>query len=74
MNYCLKLSSDSLSKIKSVKSHLKTSFSNKCQMFKVCKRIPNKQAVLILACDNKHMPNHLVVEPGVVLIFAHGVE
>lgn len=40
----------------------------------VCKRVPNKQAVLILACDNRHMPSHLVVEPGVILIFAHGVE
>lgn len=40
----------------------------------VCKRVPNKQAVLILACDNYHMPSHLVVEPGVILIFAHGVE
>lgn len=40
----------------------------------VCKRVPNKQAVLILACDNRHMPSHLVAEPGVILIFAHGVE
>ncbi len=40
----------------------------------VCKRVPNKQAVLILACDNRHMPGHLVAEPGVILIFAHGVE
>lgn len=40
----------------------------------VCKRVPNKQAAIILACDNRHMPSHLVVEPGVILIFAHGVE
>lgn len=40
----------------------------------VCKRVPNKQAVLILACDNRHMSNHMIVEPGVILIFAHGVE
>jgi E3 ubiquitin-protein ligase NRDP1 len=40
----------------------------------ICKRVPQKQAVLILACDNKHMPKHLVVEPGIILIFAHGVE
>ncbi len=40
----------------------------------VCKRVPNKQAVIILACDNRHMPSHLVTEPGVVLIFAHGVD
>ena len=40
----------------------------------VCKRVPNKQAVLILACDNRHMPSHMIVEPGNLLIFAHGVE
>ncbi len=40
----------------------------------VCKRVPNKQAVLILAVDNRDMPNHLIVEPGIILIFAHGVE
>lgn len=40
----------------------------------VCKRVPNKQAVLILACDNRHMPNHMVIEPGTILIFAHGIE
>lgn len=40
----------------------------------VCKRVPNKQAVLILACDNRHMPSHLIIEPGVILIFAHGIE
>jgi E3 ubiquitin-protein ligase NRDP1 len=40
----------------------------------VCKRVPNKQAVLILACDNRHMTNSMVVEPGAILIFAHGVE
>ncbi len=40
----------------------------------VCKRIANKQAVLLLACDNRHMSNHMIVEPGIILIFAHGVE
>ena len=40
----------------------------------VCKRVPNKQAVLILAVDNRDMPNHLIIEPGIILIFAHGVE
>jgi len=40
----------------------------------VCKRVPNKQAVLILAVDNRHMPSNLVVDPGVILIFAHGIE
>lgn len=40
----------------------------------VCKRVPNKQAVLILAVDNRHMPSHLITDPGVILIFAHGIE
>jgi hypothetical protein len=33
-----------------------------------------KQAVLIMACENLHMPEDLVLEPGIVMIFAHGVE
>lgn len=40
----------------------------------VCRRIPGKQAVIILACDNRHMPSHLIATPGIVMIFAHGVE
>ncbi|XP_017755208.1 PREDICTED: E3 ubiquitin-protein ligase NRDP1 isoform X2 [Eufriesea mexicana] len=40
----------------------------------VCKRIPGKQAVLVLHCDNTHMPEDMMVEPGLVMIFAHGIE
>ncbi|XP_024877284.1 E3 ubiquitin-protein ligase NRDP1 elgi isoform X3 [Temnothorax americanus] len=40
----------------------------------VCKRVPGKQAVLVLHCDNMHMPEDMMVEPGLVMIFAHGIE
>lgn len=40
----------------------------------VCKRVPGKQAVLVLACDNGHMQDGMMVEPGLVMIFAHGIE
>ncbi|XP_041374628.1 E3 ubiquitin-protein ligase NRDP1-like [Gigantopelta aegis] len=40
----------------------------------VTKRIPNKQAVVVMACENQHMPEDLIMDPGLVMIFAHGVE
>lgn len=40
----------------------------------VCKRVPGKQAVLVLSCDNGHMGEDMMVEPGLVMIFAHGIE
>ncbi|XP_060065601.1 E3 ubiquitin-protein ligase NRDP1-like [Ylistrum balloti] len=40
----------------------------------VTKRIPGKQAVVVMACENQHMPEDLIMEPGLVMIFAHGVE
>ncbi|KAK6166254.1 hypothetical protein SNE40_022999 [Patella caerulea] len=40
----------------------------------VTKRIPGKQAVAIMYCENQHMPEDLIMEPGLVMIFAHGVE
>lgn len=40
----------------------------------VCKRVPGKQAVLVLQCDNTHVDEHMMVEPGLVMIFAHGIE
>ncbi|XP_004927168.1 E3 ubiquitin-protein ligase NRDP1 isoform X2 [Bombyx mandarina] len=40
----------------------------------VCKRVPGKQAVLVLHCDNTHVDEHMMVEPGLVMIFAHGIE
>ncbi|RZF46646.1 hypothetical protein LSTR_LSTR016806 [Laodelphax striatellus] len=40
----------------------------------VCKRIPGKQAVVVLACENPHINEDMMAEPGLVMIFAHGVE
>jgi len=40
----------------------------------VPKRIPGKQAVVITACDNRHMGTDMILEPGLIMIFAHGVE
>jgi len=33
-----------------------------------------RQAVLVMACENMHMSDDLVLDPGIVMIFAHGVE
>uniref|UniRef100_A0A8D8ZR24 E3 ubiquitin-protein ligase NRDP1 n=1 Tax=Cacopsylla melanoneura TaxID=428564 RepID=A0A8D8ZR24_9HEMI len=40
----------------------------------VCKRIPSKQAVVVLLCDNQHLPEDMISAPGLVMIFAHGIE
>ncbi|CAH1790532.1 unnamed protein product [Owenia fusiformis] len=40
----------------------------------VAKRIPGKQAVVVMMCENPHIPPELQVSPGLVMIFAHGVE
>ncbi|XP_065176956.1 E3 ubiquitin-protein ligase NRDP1-like [Sycon ciliatum] len=40
----------------------------------VTKRIPRKQAVVVLQCENQHMGDSMTVEPGLVMIFAHGVD
>lgn len=40
----------------------------------VCKRIPGKQAVVVLHCDNPHVNDDMMAEPGLVMIFAHGIE
>ncbi len=40
----------------------------------VCRRIPSKQAVAVMACENTHMSDDMITEPGIVMIFAHGVE
>jgi len=40
----------------------------------VTKRIPGKQAVVVLHCENTHMPTDMISDPGIVMIFAHGVE
>ena len=44
--------------------------ANTCQMNRrqyeqyVCKRIPNKQAVVVMACDNMHMSDDMILEFG----------
>uniref|UniRef100_A0A0A9W4D3 E3 ubiquitin-protein ligase NRDP1 n=1 Tax=Lygus hesperus TaxID=30085 RepID=A0A0A9W4D3_LYGHE len=40
----------------------------------VCKRIPGKQAVVVLQCDNPHITLDMMAQPGLVMIFAHGIE
>ncbi|XP_075229631.1 E3 ubiquitin-protein ligase NRDP1 elgi [Lycorma delicatula] len=40
----------------------------------ICKRIPGKQAVVVLPCDNPHINEDMMIEPGLVMIFAHGIE
>lgn len=40
----------------------------------VCKRITGRQAVVVMACENLHMAEEMIMEPGLVMIFAHGVE
>lgn len=40
----------------------------------VARRIPGKQAILILHYENQHMGGNLIIHPGIVIIFAHGIE
>ena len=45
----------------------------------ICKHLitrlfTGKQAVVVSAIENQHMPEDLIMEPGLVMIFAHGVE
>lgn len=40
----------------------------------VCRRIPCKQAVVVLQVDNPLVDEDMMSEPGLVMIFAHGVE
>ena len=40
----------------------------------VTKRVPGKQAVVIMASENEHMGDNMVISPGMVIIFTHGVE
>ena len=40
----------------------------------VTKRVPGKQAIVIMASENEHMGESMIVSPGLVMIFAHGVE
>ncbi|CAF1224771.1 unnamed protein product [Adineta ricciae] len=40
----------------------------------VCRRIVGQQAVVVLSCDNRHMDDIMLVEPGIIVIFSHGVK
>jgi len=40
----------------------------------IARRIPGKQAVVVMACENRHMGDMMVLEPGIIMIFAHGIE
>ncbi|UJR07931.1 hypothetical protein I4U23_012214 [Adineta vaga] len=40
----------------------------------ICRRILGQQAVVVLSCDNRHMDEIMLVEPGIVMIFSHGVK
>ncbi|XP_054565477.1 E3 ubiquitin-protein ligase NRDP1-like [Eptesicus fuscus] len=48
--------------------------NRRCYKNYVAKRIPGKQAVVVMACENQHMGDDMVQEPGLVMIFSHGVE
>ena len=40
----------------------------------VTKRVPSKQAIIIMSSENEHMEESMIVTPGMVMIFAHGIE
>ena len=40
----------------------------------VTKRVPGKQAIVIMSCENEHMDESMISSPGMVMIFAHGIE
>lgn len=40
----------------------------------VCRKIPGRQAVVVMSCDNTRMNPDMLLEPGLVMIFAHGIE
>ncbi|XP_074601118.1 E3 ubiquitin-protein ligase NRDP1 elgi [Brevipalpus obovatus] len=40
----------------------------------VCRKIPGRQAVVVMSCDNTRMNQEMLLDPGLVMIFAHGIE
>ncbi|RWS11613.1 E3 ubiquitin protein ligase NRDP1-like protein [Dinothrombium tinctorium] len=40
----------------------------------VCRKISSRQAVVVMSCDNTHMSEEMILDPGLVMIFAHGIE
>ncbi|XP_036307377.1 E3 ubiquitin-protein ligase NRDP1-like [Pipistrellus kuhlii] len=48
--------------------------NRRCYKNYVAKRIPGRQAVVVMACENRHMGEGMVREPGLIMIFSQGVE
>lgn len=40
----------------------------------VTRRVPGRQAVVVLHLENQHMDSAFIRNPGIVLIFAHGID
>ena len=54
-------------------SNLKVDLHRQYEQY-TARRIPGKQAVVVMACDNTHISDDMILEPGIVMIFAHGIE
>jgi len=39
-----------------------------------CRKIPGQQAVVVMSSENQHMSEDMILEPGLIMIFAHGIE
>ena len=39
-----------------------------------CRKIPGHHAVVCLSIENQHMNPDMILEPGLIMIFAHGIE
>lgn len=42
--------------------------------FKINNLLTYRQAVVVMNCDNPHMNEDMLLDPGLVMIFAHGIE
>ncbi|KAH9420123.1 E3 ubiquitin-protein ligase NRDP1 [Dermatophagoides pteronyssinus] len=40
----------------------------------ICRKITGQQAVLVTSYENQHMNDDMILEPGLIMIFAHGIE
>lgn len=45
------------------------------QMFNnyVCRKVNGHQAVVVFSFENQHMNDDMILEPGLIMIFAHGI-
>ncbi len=39
-----------------------------------CRKIPGHHAVVVMSSENQHMNSDMILEPGLIMIFAHGIE